>query len=139
MFVAVGIILSAVVQSSSVTTGLAVVLVQTQFIAFDTAVGMVIGANAGTTVTTWIASRPLNVNARRAAWAHIMFNLLGVIAFLPILIPFVDALRDLPGTSAARLANGHAIFNIVNVFIALVFLKPFTALVQRIVPDGLPR
>ncbi len=138
-FVAVGLILSAVVQSSSVTTGLAVVLVQTQFIAFDSAVGMVIGANAGTTVTTWIASRPLDVNARRVAWAHILFNLFGVLLFLPFLLPFVEALRLLPGTSAARLANGHAIFNIINVILALFVLRPFIALITRVVPDDLSR
>lgn len=138
-FVVVGLVLTAILQSSSVTTGLAVVLVQTQFIAFDSAVGMVIGANAGTTVTTWIASRTLNVGARRAAWAHILFNVAGVLLFLPILHLFVDLLRQLPGSSATRLANGHLLFNVITVTIVMFLLKPFTKLIIRWVPDGVSR
>jgi len=132
-FVAVGLVLTAVVQSSSVVTGLAVVLLQTQFISFEASVGLVIGSNAGTTITMWLASRGMSITARRAALAHIFFNIGGALIFLPVLHLFALVLLQLPLEDPARLATGHALFNVVLAVITLVLLTPFMRVIERIV------
>lgn len=134
LFVVVGVLLTAIVQSSSVSTGLAIILIQADFIALSSGVGLIIGANAGTTITTWLASRRLDVAARRLAASHILFNLIGVLLFLPFLHPFTELLRMLPGTPEYRLALGHMIFNGITALLFLLVVKRFVLIVERLVP-----
>lgn len=139
LFVMVGIGLTAVIQSSSVTTGLAVVLVQSHVLSFDASLGVVVGANAGTCMTTWIASRGLSKPAKRTAWAHIVFNVVGVAVFLPLLPWFAQLLHHLLGDEGTQLAHGHVIFNIVTVIVVMILYKPFRLILERWIPDDLPR
>lgn len=76
--VAVGCILTMIVQSSSATVGITMGLASTGMINFETAGSLVLGENIGTTITAWLASLGANTNAKRAAYAHICFNTLGV-------------------------------------------------------------
>lgn len=133
-FVAAGLVLTAIVQSSSVVTGLAVVMLQADILSFEASVGLVIGANAGTTVTTWLASQSKSIDARRAAWAHILFNVGGVALFLPLVPLYAQALLLLPMPESAQLASGHAVFNITTAIVTLLLLRQFTRLVERVVP-----
>ncbi len=133
-FVAAGLILTIVVQSSSVVTGLAVVMLQADILSFDASVGLVIGSNAGTTITTWIASHSKGLEARRAAWAHILFNVGGVVVFLPFVALYAQALALIPVHESAQLAIGHALFNITTAVLALLLLRFFVKLVEKVVP-----
>lgn len=137
----VGAIATALIQSSSATTAIAVVLVTQRMISFDTAATLVLGMNIGTTVTTWFAAIGAPTDARRAALAHTLFNLIGVIImapFFPILLPITDKLfgisqMDTTGLGFA-VAGIHTAFNILNTCIFLPFTSQFAWLITRIIP-----
>ena len=129
----VGIAITAVVQSSSVTTGLIVVLAVNNLITVQQGIPILLGTNIGTTVTTMIATSRLSLHARRAGVAHLLFNVIGAIVALPLVVPFAAAVEAIGGTAAQQIANAHTIFNIVATLAFLAFLNPFRRLVERLV------
>ena len=139
----VGAVATALIQSSSATTAIAVVLVTQRMISFDTAATLVLGMNIGTTVTTWFAAIGAPTEARRSALAHTLFNLIGVIImapFFPIALPLADKLfgisqMDTTGLGFA-VAGIHTAFNVVNTVIFLPFTSQFAWLITRIIPDS---
>jgi len=130
-----GLVVTAVVQSSSVVSGLVVILVSTGLLTFDQAIGIILGANIGTTATGLIASIPLHLNAKRAAVAHFLFNLIGVIIIMPFLGILADLARLFDGSAAQLVANAHLLFNIIITLIFLAFIKPFARIVELIVRE----
>lgn len=80
----VGCVLTCVVQSSSATLGITISLAAIGVIPFHTAAALVLGENIGTTITAWLASLGTTTNAKRAAYAHIMFNVIGVIWIIAV-------------------------------------------------------
>lgn len=133
--VAVGALFTAVVQSSSVTTGIAIVLLQQGLISFEGALPLILGGNVGTTVTALLASISLDTSARRTAVSHALYNVGGVVIFLPFVGPFGGGLRSLGYEPASTLALAHLVFNVVAATLFLAALGPFAALVERLVPD----
>ncbi|MFY0671997.1 MAG: Na/Pi cotransporter family protein [Bacteroidia bacterium] len=89
IFILVGTVLTIVVQSSSASMALTIVLLSKGWIDFPTAAAMVLGENIGTTITAQLASLMANLNARRAAMAHTLFNLAGVLWMLILFRPFL--------------------------------------------------
>ena len=87
-----GFMVTAVLQSSSVTTGMVIGLAMVNLIDLKAAIPLVLGCDIGTCVTALIASVGTNVSARRAAMGHILFNIIGAIIFLP----FLGAFEHLP-------------------------------------------
>lgn len=87
IFIGVGTLLTIVIQSSSATMALTIVLLSKGWIDFPTAAAMVLGENIGTTVTAQLAGLMANVNAKRAAMAHTLFNVTGVIWMLVLFRP----------------------------------------------------
>ncbi|MCA9550543.1 MAG: Na/Pi cotransporter family protein [Myxococcales bacterium] len=130
-----GALFTAVVQSSSVTTGLAIVLTQQGILRFDSALAMVLGANVGTTITAVLASANLDTSARRTAISHVLYNVLGVALFVPFLKPFEEGLLTLGLTPPSTLAVAHLVFNLTCAVIFLAAVRPFARLVERLVPD----
>ncbi|MBR2369400.1 MAG: Na/Pi cotransporter family protein [Paludibacteraceae bacterium] len=90
IFLLVGTILTIVVQSSSATMAITLIMCTKGWISYDLAVAMVLGENIGTTITANIAAIPANVPAKRAAMAHLIFNLFGVVWVLAIFYPFTN-------------------------------------------------
>ncbi|MCA9718076.1 MAG: Na/Pi cotransporter family protein [Myxococcales bacterium] len=133
--VLVGALFTAIVQSSSVTTGIAIILLEQDVIAFEGALPLVLGANVGTTVTALLAAASLDTSARRTAVSHALYNVGGVLLFLPLLRPFGWLLRALGQSPAFTLATAHLLFNAVVALIFLLALRPFAALIERLVPD----
>ncbi|MBR5591094.1 MAG: Na/Pi cotransporter family protein [Kiritimatiellae bacterium] len=139
----VGAVATALIQSSSATTAIAVVLVTQRMISFDTAATLVLGMNIGTTVTTWFAAIGAPTDARRAALAHTLFNLIGVIImapFFPLLLPLADKIfgisqMDTTGLGFA-VAGIHTAFNMINTGIFLPFTSQFAWVITRIIPDA---
>ncbi len=86
-----GAILTAVIQSSSATVGITLGLAFTGIIDYRTAAALVLGENIGTTITAWLASLGASTNARRAAYAHILFNVIGV-CWISLLFPWYTTL-----------------------------------------------
>ncbi|MCA9692309.1 MAG: Na/Pi cotransporter family protein [Myxococcales bacterium] len=130
-----GALFTAVVQSSSVTTGVVIILLEQDIVTFDAALPLVLGANIGTTVTALIASASLDTSARRTAISHALYNIGGALLFLPILRPFGALLRALGQPAALSLATAHLLFNMTVAVVFLIALRPFASLVERLVRD----
>lgn len=100
LFLLIGTVLTVVVQSSSATMAITLIMCSKGWLPFELAAAMVLGENIGTTITANIAAIPANVSAKRAALAHTMFNIFGVIWALCLFYPFcgvVSWLIDLLG------------------------------------------
>lgn len=114
-----GLVLTAIVQSSSVTTGLVILLVQQGMLPPEAGIPVVIGANIGTTSTGLIASLNMAPVARATAVANFLFNTAGVVLFLPVMTTFSHAVVARTPTADAAVAWAHLLFNVT---VALVFL-----------------
>jgi phosphate:Na+ symporter len=156
--VLVGCVLTFLVQSSSATLAITIGLAATGAIPFTTAAALVLGENIGTTITVMLASIGANVNAKRASYAHVLFNVFGVLwitALFPVYIRLVaGVINGLHGTDpigmtmadfaspvefaavmTAGIALTHTGFNVTNTLLFLPFLAPYARLLERLVPD----
>lgn len=129
--VAAGALLSAVLHSSSATTGIVMLLTEEGWITLPTAIAFVLGANIGTCVTAVLASLASNKAARRVAYFHILLNLFGVLVFLPVLYPFTRLVTFLGGDLARQVANAHTFFNLISSVLAFSFIPTATRLLKR--------
>ena len=148
----IGIMVAAVftglVQSSSATTGIVIVMATQGFITLQAGIALAFGANVGTCVTAMLAAIGKPREAVRAAIVHVMFNIFGVllwVGFIPYLAQFVTWLSpihpeltgvDRLGAEAPRqIANAHTVFNVANTFIFIGLAGQFARLVEWMVPD----
>jgi phosphate:Na+ symporter len=148
----IGILVAAgftgLVQSSSATTGIVIVMATQGFITLEAGIALAFGANIGTCVTAMLASIGKPREAVRAAVVHVLFNVFGVllwVGFIPYLAQFVTwlspASTGLTGTdklaaeAPRQIANAHTVFNIANTFIFIGFTSQFARLVEWLVPD----
>lgn len=141
-------LLTMLIQSSSAMLGITMALAATGVIEFHTAVALVLGENIGTTITALLAAIGGNVNARRAARAHAIFNVLGVtvmFAFLPYYVQLIEYIvpggaNDTDGQGnfpniASHIALAHTMFNVCSVLLFLPFINKLARFVIRITPD----
>jgi phosphate:Na+ symporter len=131
--IGVGILLTILFQSSSVTTGLAIVFTLNGIIGFEHALPIVLGSNVGTTATSLIASRTMDLFSRRAAMAHFLFNVLGLLLILPFLSSLIDVMNYIGGDPALKVANAHLIFNLCAGIFFILILKYFKRLIEYLV------
>lgn len=147
--IATGCLLTMVVQSSSAMLGITIALASTGVINFNTAAALVLGENIGTTITAILASVGTGVNAKRAARAHALFNVIGVVIifpFLPVYMKFVEWV--VPGAAdfvnaagekpniAAHIAASHTMFNVTATLCFIPFLNHLAKLVTKITPES---
>jgi phosphate:Na+ symporter len=132
----IGCVFTAIVQSSSVTTGLAIVFTQQGLLGLENAVPVIMGANIGTTVTAFIAVFNMDIAAKKAALSHFLFNIGGVIIFTPILLIFGHHLSAIKIEPAIALANIHLVFNLATSLIFTLAINPFTRFVDLILGEG---
>jgi phosphate:Na+ symporter len=143
-----GCILTMVIQSSSAMLGITISLAGTGIIGFHTAAALVLGENIGTTITALLASVGASTNAKRAARAHAIFNVLGVLLIYTVLPWYIDFIEHLiPGEAnfidaggnkpniAAHIAAFHSVFNVTATLCFIPFLTQLASLVERITPD----
>ena len=98
IFLVIGVFLTILVQSSSAAMGITIIVAINGWINFEIAAAIVLGENIGTTVTAWLASLGANINAKRAARAHFVFNMAGVCWMLLLFYPFIGILDQImPG------------------------------------------
>ncbi|HBX51094.1 MAG: Na/Pi cotransporter [Bacteroidetes bacterium RIFOXYA12_FULL_35_11] len=145
IFVGIGTLLTVVIQSSSATMALTLVMCHNGWISYEMAVGMILGENIGTTITANIAALIANVSSKRAALAHTLFNVFGVIWVLALIKPIVNIIAGItesmegesPFTSTAAipiaLSLFHTSFNISNVLIQIWFVKYIEKAVRFII------
>jgi Na+/phosphate symporter len=144
-------IATCVIQSSSATVGLVQALCAQGLISFYSAVPLILGDNIGTTITANIAAIPANRNAKRAAIAHTLFNVIGTMYMFalffvplwnhqPLFLGFVDwvtpgnVFSEHPENIVRHAANAHSLFNIFNAFLFLPFIDLHTKLCMLILP-----
>lgn len=144
----VGAAFTALVQSSAATTGIAIVMAAEGLMSLPAGIALALGANIGTCATALLAALGKPVAAKRAAGAHVLFNVLGVLIWLP----FIGLLADLATmvspshpelAGAARMAeevprqiaNAHTIFNVANTALFIWFTGLFAKIVERMVPE----
>lgn len=139
----VGTIATAIVQSSSATTGIAIILVAQGSIDFYSAATLVLGMNIGTTITAWLAALNAPTEARRAALAHSLFNIIGtciMAPLFPIALPIADKIFGIHAMDATNLtfavAGVHTAFNVINTCFFLPIVKHYATLITRIIPDA---
>lgn len=94
-FLLVGTILTIIVQSSSATIALTLIMAVKGWIDFPSAAAMIMGENLGTTITANIAAIPANISAKRAAFAHFLFNFLGLVWLIIVFSPFVNLVNNI--------------------------------------------
>ncbi|MFH1784633.1 MAG: Na/Pi cotransporter family protein [bacterium] len=129
-----GMLVTFIAQSSSVTVGLVLALASVGLIDLSAAIPLILGDNIGTCITAMLASIGTSISARRAAVAHMMFNVLGTVVVL-ILLPYYQVLIAKTSTEIMRqCANAHTIFNVMNALIFLPFTHLFAKLIVKIVP-----
>ncbi|MDJ0792384.1 MAG: Na/Pi cotransporter family protein [Acidimicrobiia bacterium] len=136
--VIVGALFTALVQSSSATTGVVIVLAGQGLISLDAGVALVLGANIGTAFTAVLSAIGKPVEAKRVAGAHVMFNVIGVLIWLPFVDQLVSFVSTIGGGIQREIANAHTIFNVINALLFLPFVSQFAAFVTWLIPDRAP-
>jgi len=136
---AIGMITTMLVQSSSATVGLTIVLFNAGLISFSAALGLVLGDNIGTCITAQLASLRTNIYGRRTAWAHTLYNIIGSIIALAFLSPFSGLIRYVTsaiGQDETRLvANAHTIFNVLSAIVFLPITEYYVKFIEWAVPE----
>ncbi|MEY8020223.1 Na/Pi cotransporter family protein [Muriicola sp. SD30] len=147
LFLFIGTLLTIVVQSSSATMALTLLMTAEGWIPFDLAAAMVLGENIGTTITANLAAIVGNFHAKRTARAHLIFNLLGVLWMLILFYPFLNLISwvsqrlgsESPYLSAAAIPVAislfHTFFNVLNTFFLVWFINPISKIVMWSVPE----
>ncbi|ERG68455.1 Na/Pi cotransporter family protein [Exiguobacterium chiriqhucha] len=136
--VIVGTVFTVIVQSSSATIGILQELYAGGSIDLDAALPVLFGDNIGTTITAVLASIGASVAARRAAAAHVIFNIVGTILFMIALVPFTAYIYWITDVLAIedkmQIAFAHGTFNVVNTFIQFWFIGTIAWIVTKMVP-----
>ena len=131
MGVLAGMIVTGIVQSSSITTGICILLVQQTILPATAAIPIVIGANIGTTATALVASIKMQKTARQVALVNLCFNTFGVLLFLPFLGWFAAKVVDFAGEPSMAVAWAQLIFNLVMTLAVLLLLRIFQRRLER--------
>ena len=145
-FLAVGTLITCIVQSSAAVMAITILLCSTGVLPIQMGIALVMGENIGTTATANLAALGAGIPARRAALAHLLFNVFGVFWVLCVFYPFVDIVCGMVGydpTIAGQtaklpvvLALFHTCFNVLNTAVLIGFIPQMERLVCRLIPDG---
>ncbi len=134
----IGAAITGIVQSSAATLGITITLASQGLIDYPSAVALVLGENVGTTVTALLASIGASANAKRAAYAHTLINIIGV-AWVTAIFPYylfgLESILDPNHHVGAAIASAHTCFNICNVILMIPFVGVLDKFLQRIVPN----
>lgn len=136
--VAAGTIFTFIVQSSSGTIAILQGLYAENLVTLDAALPVLFGDNIGTTVTAVLAALGTSIAARRAAAVHVLFNVIGSIIFLILLVPFTAYVEWLTGVlnleAKMQIAFAHGTFNVVNTMIQFPLIGAWAYLVTKVIP-----
>lgn len=137
--VILGIVVTAMVHSSAATVGLVMILSQAGLLDLQSAICIMLGDNIGTCFTAQLASMTGNINARRTAWAHTLYNVFGVVLTwitLPIFMKIVVFATDYFHGNAdisIYIANSHTLFNLLSALIFLPLTNQYVKFLNTIV------
>ena len=131
----VGALMTVVVQSSSASTAILLSLAATGAISLEVAIPILFGNNIGTCVTAVLSSLNANTTAKKAAFIHLSFNIIGTIIFLPFIGILSDTVITIGGAVDRQVANAHTIFNIINTIILLPFAGTFVKFANLVLKE----
>lgn len=131
----IGILLTIILQSSTVVTGLTVIFVQQSLLLPESSIPIVLGANIGTTATALLASLGMSLTAKKTAVANTIINIVGVLVILPFMTPFTHWVLNISPSPSLVVAISHLSFNIVLVTIFMCLLTPFVNLMNKLFQD----
>lgn len=144
-FLAIGTVITCIVQSSAAVMAITILLCSTGVLPIYLGIALVMGENIGTTATANLAALGANTQARRAALAHLLFNVFGVIWVLCVFYPFVNIVCRLVGYDPTQggqaallpivLATFHTCFNVTNTAILLGFIPQIERVVCWLMPE----
>lgn len=142
IFLGFGVLLTIIVQSSSVAGAITLTMAYKGWIDFPTACAITLGENIGTTITANLAALGGNVQAKRAALVHFIFNVIGVVWAVALFSPFVGFVQNLVPADAAdpvhmplHMAAFHTLFNVLNTALLIGFVPQLARLAERLVKD----
>ena len=147
LLILIGVVFTALIQSSSAATGVVIVMVGQQVLPLELALFIILGANIGTCVTALLASMGASANSKRVAFIHFIFNVIGTLLFTVIIWIFKDFAVNLlvscfPGDDAMslqmRVSFFHVIFNVSTTLLLLPFVKQLVKLSQMVIKDKKP-
>lgn len=143
----IGMLFTALVQSSSATTGVVIVLAGQGLVTLESGIAIAFGANVGTCVTAMLSTIGRPREAVRAATVHVIFNVLGVLLWVGFIPQFADVVRSISPASPAlagaarvaaeaprQIANAHTLFNVLNALVFIWFAYPMQRLILRMIP-----
>ena len=146
--VLIGTLLTIVVQSSSASMAITITMAYQGWIGVWTASALCLGQNIGTTVTAYIASLGASTNAKRAATAHTLFNVVGSVLVLFLMKPMLNIVDwitranifaisegDMHMVLPTFLATFHTLFNVFNTIVFFPFVRPFASLIEHLIPE----
>jgi len=142
LFVIVGALVTMIVQASAATMAITLMLFGMNIpgFGFEQAAALAMGQNIGTTITAFMASLTANTQARRAALAHMFFNVFGVVVFLIVFYPACDAVSWVVenlmggGNDLFKLSAFHTAFNVINTLLLIGFVHQIEMLVCKVLP-----
>jgi len=142
LLVLIGAFSSGIVQSSTAITGISITFAEAGLMRAGAAFYIILGSNVGTCILAILASLGANLNAKRTALIHLLFNVIGVIVFMPFLIIWgdtvcINALKKI--SPAALIAYFHVVFNLTTTIILFPFVKTLANLSVILLPDKLPQ
>ena len=138
----VGVLTTAIIQSSSATIGILQQLFETGAVPLVGAIAVVLGDNIGTTVTSIFASIGGSSSAKRTALVHVLFNMFGTVVFLILLRPYAalvgwiaDGLIDDYLTNKLTISISHVLFNLMTILVLYFFIKQIVWVVTKLIPS----
>lgn len=136
--VLIGTAISAVIQSSSATTAITMSFMGDHLIPLTMAIAIVLGSNVGTCMTALIAAIGGNTASVRVAWSHVILNVAGVVAFIPLISVLALVTTALTAHPPAQVAHAQTIFNVVCSIVVLPFAHWFARFVEFLIPEKKP-
>ena len=136
LFVAIGAVLTCILQSSSATMAITLLMLYNGWIELDVGIALVMGENIGTTVTANIAATMAGIAGKRAARAHLVFNVIGVTLSLILFRPILSVVQTvIPSDGPMALSLFHTMFNVMNVGVQSWFIPQIEWIVTHLVPE----
>lgn len=137
LLMAMGLAFTALIQSSSATSGILIVMASNNLIPLRMAMFVLLGVNIGTCITAVLASIGGTPNAKRAAVIHLLFNFAGAMIFLPIVywVPLDTWLSGIFSGESTQIAMFHTIFNVTTTLLLIPFVRLLVFLSQKIIPE----
>ena len=130
-----GAVFTALIQSSSATTGIVITLASSGSITLEAGIPLIFGANIGTCITALLAGLKATRDAKRVAIGHVLFNVIGVLVFCFWIPTFADLVAQTTDNVPRQIANAHTIFNIVSTMLFIPFAPFISRTIIRYFPD----